>query len=159
MALSNTTLGMFIASVDASIVLISLPAIFRGIHLDPLAAGNVTYLLWIVMGYTLITAVFVVSLGRLGDLFGRNIQNQFPGAFRIQNRSMMMLVCVVMLVIVLCVCVLLLSRFRSGIVFDGVSRTQRFAFRARQAPNSTATAGCRRGDTASCGWGITSLMV
>jgi MFS family permease len=70
-ALSNTTLGMFMASLDASIVLISLPAIFRGIHLDPLTPGNIGYLLWMLMGYLVVTAVLVVTFGRLGDMFGR----------------------------------------------------------------------------------------
>ncbi|MFC0038801.1 MFS transporter [Actinomadura rayongensis] len=70
-ALSNTTLGMLLATVNSSIVIISLPAIFRGIHLDPLKPGNVSYLLWILMGYMLVSAVLVVTLGRLGDLFGR----------------------------------------------------------------------------------------
>ncbi|WP_304528218.1 MFS transporter [Kitasatospora sp. CB02891] len=70
-ALSNTTLGMLIATVNASIVLISLPAIFNGIHLNPLQPGNVSYLLWMLMGYMLVTAVLVVTLGRLGDIWGR----------------------------------------------------------------------------------------
>jgi MFS family permease len=70
-ALSNTTLGMLLASINASIVLISLPAIFNGIHLNPLTPGNVSYLLWMLMGYMLISAVLVVTLGRLGDIFGR----------------------------------------------------------------------------------------
>jgi MFS family permease len=70
-ALSNTTLGMLMATINSSIVLISLPAIFRGIHLDPLAPGNVSYLLWMLMGFLLVTAVLVVSLGRLGDIYGR----------------------------------------------------------------------------------------
>ncbi|HYJ75613.1 MAG TPA: MFS transporter, partial [Kineosporiaceae bacterium] len=70
-ALSNTTLGMLIATVNASIVLISLPAIFRGIGMNPLAPENVGYLLWMIMGYLLVSAVLVVSLGRLGDLVGR----------------------------------------------------------------------------------------
>jgi MFS family permease len=69
--LSNTTLGMLMATVNASILIISLPAIFRGIHLDPLAPGNVSYLLWMLMGYMLVTAVLVVTLGRLGDMYGR----------------------------------------------------------------------------------------
>ncbi len=69
--LSNTTLGVLLATINASIVLISLPAIFRGIALDPLAPGNVGYLLWTLMGYMLVTAVLVVTLGRLGDMFGR----------------------------------------------------------------------------------------
>jgi MFS family permease len=70
-ALSNTTLTMTMATIDASIVIISMPAIFRGIHLDPLAPGNVSYLLWMIIGYLLVTAVLVVTLGRLGDMFGR----------------------------------------------------------------------------------------
>ncbi|MFB7129173.1 MFS transporter [Kitasatospora sp. NPDC056273] len=70
-ALSNTTLGTLIATVNASIVLISLPAIFNGIGLDPLRPGNVSYLLWMLMGYMLVTAVLVVTLGRLGDIHGR----------------------------------------------------------------------------------------
>ena len=70
-ALSNTTLGVFIAAVDGSIVIISLPAIFRGIGLDPLAPGNIGYLLWMILGYLLVSAVLVVALGRLGDMFGR----------------------------------------------------------------------------------------
>jgi len=70
-ALSNTTLGISMATLDASIVIISMPAIFRGIHLDPLAPGNISYLLWMIMGYLLVTAVLVVTLGRLGDMFGR----------------------------------------------------------------------------------------
>ena len=70
-ALSNTTVGMFLAVVNSSIVLISLPAIFRGIRMDPLAPGNGAYLLWMLMGFLLVTAVFVVTFGRLGDIYGR----------------------------------------------------------------------------------------
>jgi MFS family permease len=70
-ALSNTTLGMLMATINGSIVLISLPAIFTGIQLDPLEPANVSYLLWILMGYILVTAVFVMSFGRLGDMYGR----------------------------------------------------------------------------------------
>jgi MFS family permease len=70
-ALSNTTVGMLLATVNSSIVIISLPAIFNGIHLDPLAPGNVSYLLWMLMGFLLVSAVLVVALGRLGDIYGR----------------------------------------------------------------------------------------
>ncbi|HTK65044.1 MAG TPA: MFS transporter [Pseudonocardia sp.] len=70
-ALSNTTLGSLIAMMDASIVIIALPAIFRGIGLDPLAPGNIGYLLWMMLGYLLAQAVLVVALGRFGDIFGR----------------------------------------------------------------------------------------
>jgi len=70
-ALSNTTVGTLMATLDGSIVIIAMPAIFRGIKLDPLAADNIVYLLWMVLGYLLVSAVLVVSLGRLGDMFGR----------------------------------------------------------------------------------------
>ena len=59
------------SQLDRSIVIIALPAIFRGIHLDPLAPGNIGYLLWMILGYRLVQAVLVVSVGRLGDMFGR----------------------------------------------------------------------------------------
>ena len=71
MVLSNTTLGMLAATINASIVLISLPAIFRGIGLKPLDPGNTNVLLWTIMGYMVVTSVLVVSFGRLGDIFGR----------------------------------------------------------------------------------------
>src|SRR3569832_1044136 len=71
MVLSNTTLGMLAATIIASIVLISLPAIFRGIGLKPLDPGNTNILLWTIMGYMVVTSVLVVSFGRLGDMFGR----------------------------------------------------------------------------------------
>jgi MFS family permease len=70
-ALSNTTLGVFMAMLDSSIVIISLPAIFRGIHLNPLLPANIGYLLWMLMGYLVVTAVLVVTFGRIGDIFGR----------------------------------------------------------------------------------------
>jgi MFS family permease len=68
--LSNTTLAMLMATLNMSSVMIALPAIFRGIHLDPLGPGNFNYLLWMLMGYMVVTAVLVVNLGRLGDRFG-----------------------------------------------------------------------------------------
>ena len=70
-ALANTTAAVFMSQLDGSIVIIALPAIFRGIHLDPLAPGNIAYLLWMIMGYRLVQAVLVVTVGRLGDMFGR----------------------------------------------------------------------------------------
>jgi MFS family permease len=70
-ALSNTTLGTLMATIDSSIVLISIPAIFRGIGINPLTASNTRYLLWMLMGYLVVTAVLVVSFGRIGDMFGR----------------------------------------------------------------------------------------
>ena len=70
-ALSNTTLGVLMAAIDGSIVIISLPAIFNGIKLDPLQPGSTSYLLWIFMGYLLVTAVLVVAFGWLGDRYGR----------------------------------------------------------------------------------------
>src|SRR5580700_11901686 len=70
-ALTNTTLGVFMATINSSIILISLPAIFRGIGINPLSPGNVGYLLWLLQGYLLVMAVLVISLGRLGDIVGR----------------------------------------------------------------------------------------
>ena len=70
-ALSNTTIGMLMATINSSIVLIALPDIFRGIHLNPLDPGNSSYLLWMLMGFLVATAVLVVSFGRIGDMYGR----------------------------------------------------------------------------------------
>jgi MFS family permease len=70
-ALSNTTLGILMATINQSIVIIALPAIFRGIHLNPLVPGNTSYLLWMLLGFMVVMGVLVVSLGRIGDMFGR----------------------------------------------------------------------------------------
>src|SRR5450756_492141 len=70
-ALSNTTLGVLMATINQSIVLIALPDIFHGIGLNPLSPGNTSYLLWMFMGFLVVSAVLVVSFGRLGDMFGR----------------------------------------------------------------------------------------
>src|ERR1700728_1191649 len=70
-ALSNTTLGILMVTINQSILLISLPALFRGINLNPLVPSNTSYFLWVFMGFTLVTAVLVVSLGRVGDIYGR----------------------------------------------------------------------------------------
>ncbi|MGH3290353.1 MAG: MFS transporter [Trebonia sp.] len=70
-ALSNTTLGVLMATINQSSVLIALPAVFKGIGLNPLGPGNTSYLLWMFMGFMVVTAVLVVSFGRLGDMFGR----------------------------------------------------------------------------------------
>jgi EmrB/QacA subfamily drug resistance transporter len=70
-ALSNTTIGILMATINSSIVLIALPDIFRGIQLDPLQPENSSYLLWMIMGFLVATAVLVVSFGRVGDIYGR----------------------------------------------------------------------------------------
>src|ERR1044072_5917881 len=70
-ALSNTTLGMLIATINQSILLIALPDIFRGIRVDPLEPGNTSLLLWLIMSYMVVTAVLVVTFGKLGDTYGR----------------------------------------------------------------------------------------
>jgi MFS family permease len=70
-ALSNTTIGILMATINSSILLIALPDIFRGIELNPLAPENTSYFLWILMGFMLVTSVLVVSLGRIGDMYGR----------------------------------------------------------------------------------------
>ena len=70
-ALSNTTIGVLLATIDSSIMLIAMPEIFRGIGLNPLEPGNTFYLLWMILGFMIVSSVLVVSLGRLGDMFGR----------------------------------------------------------------------------------------
>ena len=70
-ALSNTTLAVLLATLDASITLIAMPDIFRGIQLDPLVPANSIYLLWMILGYLVVSSVLIVSLGRLGDIYGR----------------------------------------------------------------------------------------
>lgn len=70
-ALSNTTVAVLLATIDSSIMIIAMPDIFRGIHLNPLVPGNSFYLLWMILSYLVVTSVLVVSVGRLGDLFGR----------------------------------------------------------------------------------------
>ncbi len=70
-ALSVTTVGILAATLNSSILLISPPAIFNGLGPDPLAPSNISYLLWMLMGYLLVTAVLVVTFGRLGDQYGR----------------------------------------------------------------------------------------
>ncbi len=71
LVLTNTTIGVLLATLDSSIMLIAMPDIFRGVKLDPLASGNSFYLLWMILGFLIISSVLVVSLGRLGDMFGR----------------------------------------------------------------------------------------
>ena len=70
-ALSNTTIGVLMASINSTIMLISLPAIFRGIDINPFQSSSFVYLLWILMGYMIVTAVMLVTVGRLSDIFGR----------------------------------------------------------------------------------------
>ncbi len=71
LALSNTTLGVLLVTIDATIMIIAMPDIFRGIHLNPLVPGNSFYLLWMILSYLIVSSVLVVSFGRLGDIFGR----------------------------------------------------------------------------------------
>src|SRR6266702_4118089 len=70
-ALTNTTLGSFMATLDASIVLIAFPAIFKGIGINPLAPGETSYFLWLLLGYMVVTATLLVTFGRISDMFGR----------------------------------------------------------------------------------------
>ena len=70
-ALTNVTLGILLATIDGTITLIAMPDIFTGIHLDPLAPGNSFYLLWLLLGFLIVTSVLVVNFGRLGDIYGR----------------------------------------------------------------------------------------
>ncbi len=71
LVLSNTTIGMLLATLNGTSLIIALPVIFRGIHLNPLQPSNFPYLLWIMMGYMLVSAAVVVTVGRIGDMFGR----------------------------------------------------------------------------------------
>ena len=87
-ALSNTTLGMLAASINSSILLISLPAVFRGIGLKALDPGNINYLLWAIIGYMIATAVLVVAFGRLGDQFGRARMYNLGFAIREEDDSL-----------------------------------------------------------------------
>src|SRR6266478_9313321 len=70
-ALSNTTLGMLMATINSSIILISLPAIFNGIGVNPLAPGETNYFLWLLLGYMVVTATLLVTFGRISDMFWR----------------------------------------------------------------------------------------
>src|SRR5690242_18268848 len=70
-ALTNTTLGALMASIDLSIVLIALPAIFKGIGINPLASGESGYFLWLLLGYMVVTTTLLVTFGRISDMFGR----------------------------------------------------------------------------------------
>jgi len=70
-ALSNTTLGILMASLNSNIILISLPAIFRGMKVNPMSPGGVSYMLWMLMGFTVVTATLLVSFGRISDIYGR----------------------------------------------------------------------------------------
>src|SRR5438445_5441563 len=64
-------MGVLMASIDASIVLISLPVIFKGIQINPLAPGETPYFLWLLLGYMVVTATLLVAFGRISDMFGR----------------------------------------------------------------------------------------
>jgi MFS family permease len=57
------------ASIDSTVVLVSLPAIFRGINLNPLT--SFPYLLWILFGYMIVTATLLITCGRISDIYGR----------------------------------------------------------------------------------------
>src|SRR5689334_21447830 len=70
-ALSNTTLGVLLGAMDSSIILISLPDIFKGLHVNPLAPAETGNLLWMLLGYQVVTATLLVTLGRLADVRGR----------------------------------------------------------------------------------------
>lgn len=88
-ALANTTLGMIMATIDSSIMLIALPDIFRGIKLNPLLPGNSFYLLWMILSFLIVSSVLVVSFGRLGDMFGR--VNMYTFGFLIYTVSSILL--------------------------------------------------------------------
>ena len=70
-ALSNTTIGMLMATINSSIILISMPAIFNGVGINPLAPGETNYFLWLLLSYMVVTATLVVAFGRISDMLGR----------------------------------------------------------------------------------------
>ncbi|WP_291766731.1 MFS transporter [Caldivirga sp. UBA161] len=69
--LTNTTLGVIMSSINMYIVLISLPTIFRGLNINPFLPGEFDYLLWVLMGYSIVLASILVTFGRISDLYGR----------------------------------------------------------------------------------------
>ncbi|MEM0160779.1 MAG: MFS transporter [Thermoplasmata archaeon] len=69
--LTNTMLGALMASINMNIVMITLPTIFRGLNINPFAQGEFTYLLWILMGYSVVLATILVTFGRISDIHGR----------------------------------------------------------------------------------------
>jgi MFS family permease len=71
LVLSNTTVGVLLSGMNQTSLMIALPVIFRGIDLNPLQPSNFPFLLWIMMGYMLVLATIVVTVGRIGDMFGR----------------------------------------------------------------------------------------
>jgi EmrB/QacA subfamily drug resistance transporter len=69
--LTNTTLGVIMSSLNTNIVMISLPTIFRGLNINPFTHNEFIYLLWILMGYSIVLATVLVTFGRLSDMYGR----------------------------------------------------------------------------------------
>jgi MFS family permease len=69
--LTNTTLGVLMAMMNPTVLIIALPAIFRGINLNPLLPGSFAYLLWLLMGYGVVAASLVITFGRFSDMYGR----------------------------------------------------------------------------------------
>jgi hypothetical protein len=115
-ALSNTTLGVLMATINASIMLIALPDIFRGIGVNPLDPGNTGLLLWLIMGYLVVTAVLVVSLGRLGDMFG--VGGGMSATF--QNSAMVLSIGIFFTLIILGLASSLPATLSHGLAAQGV---------------------------------------
>ncbi len=69
--LTNTMFGAIMSSLNMNILMISLPTIFRGLGIDPFAAGEFTVLLWVLMGYSIVLATILVTFGRISDIYGR----------------------------------------------------------------------------------------
>ena len=74
-ALSNVTLASLMGTINGSIILISLPAIFNGIKLNPMAPNAFQYLIWILMGYGLVTATLLLSPEYGGIFYDCNCGN------------------------------------------------------------------------------------
>jgi MFS family permease len=69
--LSNTTLGGLLASLDGTILLIALPVVFKGLGVNPFNGATFPLLLWLLLGYGVVTATLLVTVGRLSDMWGR----------------------------------------------------------------------------------------
>src|SRR3954452_8470304 len=63
--LVGTCVGLFLLMLDSTVVTLALPSIQHDLD------ASSSELQWVLNGYLLALAVLVVTLGRLGDMFGR----------------------------------------------------------------------------------------
>jgi MFS family permease len=70
-ALSNTSIAIFIAFANYNMIIIALPQIFNSLRFNPTAPDALGYLIWLILGYMIVTSSLVVTFGRISDLKGR----------------------------------------------------------------------------------------